>query len=71
MGIIFRAVDENYKMAMQYKYTWNTLQDFGQFRDERIWKNITYFIDWMEKNFEECSRYTCTAEPFCNFHQGL
>ena len=53
MGIIFTAVDENYKMAMQYKYTWNTLQNFGQFRDKRIWKNFTYFIDWMEKNFEK------------------
>ena len=53
MGIMFRAVDENYKMAMQYKYTWNTLQNFGQFRDKRIWKNFTYFIDWMEKNFEK------------------
>ena len=51
MGIMFKAVDENYKMAMQYKYTWNTLQNFGQFRDKRIWKNFTYFIDWMEKNF--------------------
>ena len=53
MGIMFRAVDKNYKMAMQYKYTWNTLQNFGQFRDKRIWKNFTYFIDWMEKNFEK------------------
>ena len=53
MGIIFTAVDKNYKMAMQYKYTWNTLQNFGQFRDKRIWKNFTYFIDWMEKNFEK------------------
>merc|ERR1711917_213435 len=34
-------------------YTWNTLQNFGQFRDKRIWKNFTYFIDWMEKNFEK------------------
>ena len=51
MGIMFRAVDDNYKMPMQYKYTWNTLQNFGQFRDKRIWKNFTYFIDWMERNF--------------------
>ena len=51
MGIMFNAVDKNYKMPMQYKYTWNTLQNFGQFRDKRIWKNFTYFIDWMERNF--------------------
>ena len=50
MGIMFQAVDENYKMAMQYKYTWKTLQHFGQFRNKRIWKNIIYFIDWMERN---------------------
>ena len=52
MGIIFRAIDENYKMVMQYKYSWTALRNFVQFRDERIWKNITYFIDWMGKNFE-------------------
>ena len=51
MGIMFRAVDKNYQMRRQYKYTWNTLQNFGQFRDKRIWKNFEYFIDWMEKNF--------------------
>ena len=51
MGIMFKAVDRNYKMPMQYKYTWNTLQNFGQFRDKRIWKNFEYFIDWMEDNF--------------------
>ena len=50
---MFEAVDENYKMAMQYKYTWNTLQNFGQFRDKRIWKNFTYFIDWMERHFKK------------------
>ena len=53
MGIMFNAVNDNYKMPMQYKFTWNTLQNFGQFRDKRIWKNFTYFIDWMEKNFEK------------------
>ena len=53
MGIIFRAVNDNYKMALQYKYTWNTLQYFGQFRDKRIWENFTYFIDWLEKNFSK------------------
>ena len=51
MGIMFNAVNANYKMPMQYKYTWNTLQNFGQFRDKRIWKNFEYFIDWMEENF--------------------
>ena len=53
MGIMFNAVNKHYKMPMQYKFTWNTLQNFGQFRDKRIWKNFTYFIDWMEKNFEK------------------
>ena len=53
MGIMFNAIDKDYSMPMQYKYTWNTLQNFGQFRDKRIWKNFTYFIDWMEKNFEK------------------
>ena len=51
MGIMYRAVDENYEMAMQYKYTWNKLQHFGQFHGKRIWKNFTYFIDWMEQNW--------------------
>ena len=51
MTTMFEAVDKNYKMAMQYKYTWNTLQNFGQFRDKRIWRNFTYLIDWMEEKF--------------------
>ena len=51
MTIIFNAVNLNYKMPVQYKYTWNTLQNFGQFRDKRIWKNFEYLIDWMEENF--------------------
>ena len=53
MTIIFNAVAEYYKMPMQYKYTWNTLQNFGQFRDKRIWKNFEYLIDWMEENFSK------------------
>ena len=44
MTIMFKAVDKYYKMPMQYKYTWNTLQNFGQFRDKRIWKNFEYCI---------------------------
>ena len=51
MTIMFKAVDKHYKMPMQYKYTWNTLQNFGQFRDKRIWKNFEYLIDWMEEHF--------------------
>ena len=51
MGIMFNAVNEHYQMPRQYKYTWNTLQNFGQFRDKRIWKNFEYLIDWMEENF--------------------
>ena len=51
MGIMFNAVNDNYPMPRQYKYTWNTLQNFGQFRDKRIWKNFEYLIDWMEENF--------------------
>ena len=51
MTTMFNAVDKNYKMPMQYKYTWNTLQNFGQFRDKRIWKNFEYLIDWMEEKF--------------------
>ena len=53
MNIILRAVDENYRMPMQYKYAWNTLQKMGQFRDKRIWKNFTYFIDWINKYFNK------------------
>ena len=48
---MFKAVDKYYKMPMQYKYTLSTLQNFGQFRDKRIWKNFEYLIDWMEENF--------------------
>ena len=51
MGKMFNAVNDNYQMPRQYKYTWNTLQNFGQFRDKRIWKNFEYLIDWMEINF--------------------
>jgi len=51
MTIMFKAVNEHYQMPRQYKYTWNTLQNFGQFRDKRIWKNFEYLIDWMEENF--------------------
>ena len=51
MTIMFKAVDDKYEMPRQYKYTWNTLQNFGQFRDKRIWKNFEYLIDWMEENF--------------------
>ena len=51
MGIIFRAIDENYKMPMEFKKIWTTLQNFGQKCDKRIWRNLTYFVDWMEKNF--------------------
>ena len=48
---MFDAVDSNYHMPMQYKYAWNSLKKFGQLRDERIWKNLEYLIDWMEENF--------------------
>ena len=53
MGIIFRAIDENYKMPMEFKKIWTTLQNFGQKCDKRIWRNLTYFVDWMEKNFDK------------------
>ena len=64
MGKMFHAVDKNYSMAMQYKYTWNTLQNFGQFRDKRIWKNFTYFIDWMEKNFDKKKFFTIMGKSY-------
>ena len=64
MGKMFHAVDKNYSMAMQYKYTWNTLQNFGQFRDMRIWKNFTYFIDWMEKNFDKKKFFTIMGKSY-------
>ena len=51
MGLMFNAVNSNYQMEMQYKFAWNAIQYFRQFRDQRIWKNFTYFIDWMEENF--------------------
>ena len=50
MGIMFGAIERNYEIAMQYKYTLNTLKNFGQLHDKRIWRNFTYFIDWMERN---------------------
>ena len=50
MSVMFEAMDHNYNMAMQLKYTLNTLQKFGQLNDKHIWRNLTYFIDWMEKN---------------------
>ena len=53
MDIMFRAIDENYKMAMQYKYAWNRLLMSGQIRDKRIWKNFTYFVDWMNDYFNK------------------
>ena len=56
MGIIYRAIDENYKIVLQFRYTWNMLQKFSKFR-YKIWKNFTYFIDWMEKNFAKEKLY--------------
>ena len=51
MTIMFEAVDNYYKMPMQYKYAWSNLQYFGQFRDKHILKNFEYFIGWMENHF--------------------
>ena len=51
MNIMFRAIDENYKMPMQYDYACYKLQMFGQFRDKRIWENFTCLIDWMKGYF--------------------
>merc|ERR1711911_515358 len=38
---------------MEFKKTWTTLQNFGQKCDKRIWRNLTYFVDWMEQNFDK------------------
>lgn len=51
LGKIFKAIDENYEMSIQYKDTWKNFQKTGKFRDERLWKNFTFFINWMEENF--------------------
>ena len=56
MGIMFRALHENYDLALQYRFTWNMLQKSGQFR-YTIWKNFTYFIDWMDKKVSKKQLY--------------
>ena len=48
MGMIIRAVDENYKISTEFKNTWTTLQKFGRLSDKRIRQNLTYFFGWME-----------------------
>ena len=53
MGKMFNAVNDNYQMRTQYKYTLDTLQKFGQFRDKKIWTNFEYLIDWMEINLSQ------------------
>ena len=47
MGMIIRAVDENYKISTEFKNTWTTLQKFGRLSDN-IRQNLTYFFGWME-----------------------
>ena len=64
MGKMFNAVNDNYQMTRQYKYTWNTLQNFGQFRDKRIWKNFKYLIDWMEDNFTKKYFYEVMGKSY-------
>ena len=64
MTKMFKAVDDHYQMAMQYKYAYNTLQNFGQFRDKRIWKNFTYLIDWMEENFDKEKFFTIMGKSY-------
>ena len=51
MDIMFNAVAKNYPMASEYKNTRNILLKFGKFCDRNIWKNFTYFIDWIERSF--------------------
>ena len=51
MERMFNAVDKKYPMASEYKNTRNVLLKFGKFCDKNIWKNFTYFIDWMERSF--------------------
>ena len=48
MDKMFEAVKEHYQMKSEYKNTRNTLLELGLFCNTVIWKNFTYFIDWME-----------------------
>ena len=57
---IFRTIkcDDQYNMQAQYKTTWNSLLNSGEFCEAHIWKKFTIFIDWMEKSLPK--------EQFCD-----
>ena len=50
--------NDQYNMHDQYKTTWNSLLNSGEFREAHIWKKFTIFIDWMEKSLPK--------EQFCD-----
>ena len=61
---MFAAVDESYNLTHQYKYTWNTLQNYGQLRDTRIWPNFLNFIEWMENTFSKERFYEVMGKSY-------
>ena len=64
LGKMFAAVDESYNLTNQYKYTWNTLQNYGQLRDTRIWPNFLNFIEWMENEFSKERFYEVMGKSY-------
>ena len=64
LGKMFAAVDESYNLTNQYKYTWNTLQNYGQLRDTRIWPNFLNFIEWMEDTFSKERFYEVMGKSY-------
>ena len=61
---MFVAVDENYDLKDQYIHTWNTLQNYGQLRDTRIWPNFLNFIKWMENTFSKEKFYEVMGKSY-------
>ena len=64
LGKMFAAVDASYNLTNQYKYTWNTLQNYGQLRDTRIWPNFLNFIEWMENEFSKERFYEVMGKSY-------
>ena len=65
MAIMFRAIDDNYKMPIEFKRTLTILQNFDQLRNKRIRKNLIYFIDWMEKFLPKKRFYEISGKSYC------
>ena len=50
---MFVAINENYELTSQYRYTWITIQKPARSSCNYIWKNLQLFMDWMETSFEK------------------